>query len=132
MINELLGNPFRDSFYIGLYLGWVVNILGLVVCFRGFTKTNGKAFLLIAIFFTQPLLGIVYHQVEYRLNKEEIDQYIKIKNQELQERMERGEIIEVDSTINLPVFEAVLVLGLFFQVRNRNLVEPVGGADRAR
>jgi hypothetical protein len=133
MISELLGNPFRDSYYIGLYLGWLVSLIGLFVCVRGFQKTKAKAFFLIAIFFIQPFLGIIYHQFNYRLHKEEIDQYIEFKNKELQERLERGEVIETDSTVKLPVFEVILVMGMFFLVRSKKLnVEQVAGGNAAR
>lgn len=132
MIKELFGSPLGDPFYIGVYLEWTVNVLGLIVCVWGYQKTKAKSLLIIAIFFTQPLWGIAFREVQYRLNKETIDQFIEMKNQEIQRKMERGEIIEIDSSINLPAFEFLLVLGLFTLVRNGNLVEPVAGGEAAR
>ncbi|MCH6255689.1 hypothetical protein MLD52_03975 [Puniceicoccaceae bacterium K14] len=109
-LNFVSNNPFMW----GVWAERLIYAIGLLLTVSTYKKTRIKGYLLIAAFFTLPYVSLISREVSHQINKEELIITAEQKNRELQRMMEQGQPIHIDHSINIPIFEALLVLGLFF------------------
>ncbi len=92
---------------------WIPFGFGIFVSVRAFSKTRIIGYLFIGLFFLSPLFGIMTHQISYSLHREKWEQLTADKNAELQEKLNRGEPIEVyRKPLEIPFFEIILAIGV--------------------
>jgi hypothetical protein len=99
--------------------GWLLFSVGIAVCGWAFKKTKIKAYLLVGLFFLSPFFNAGMRQVSYWIHKEEYEKLREEKNREFQEMRARGEPVQIEDQINLPVFETFLVLGLLLVAKSQ-------------
>lgn len=93
-------------------------IAGVGVSLWAWRKTRNTGYLLIAVFFLAPFFGIVRHQLARQLHREEWEQKIAAAEAELQAKLERGAVIQIEQRpMVIPAFEMLLAIGVAMSAR---------------
>lgn len=96
---------------------WVLFSAGTIFSVYAWKMTKCKAYWLIALYFFTPHMVLTASRISYYMNKEVVDAIVAEKNRELEEKMERGAFVQVDSPISLQLPETVLFVGLLMVYR---------------
>ena len=109
---------------------WSLFTAGIAISIWGYKRKKTKGYLLIAVFFLSPFVGLIQQKVSYQIHKEAIERMRYEQNKQLREMIGSSEIpIVTKKNITLPAFESLLVLGLLLTVLNSK-TEPVASGQR--
>lgn len=108
----------ENLFMWGIWAQRLVYAVGIALSVWTYKKTKIKGYLLIAAFFTLPFISLITREISHEIHKEKLQLIADQRNKELEEMRERGEPVVVEQTINFPIFEILLIMGLFYVSKN--------------
>ncbi|OAM87060.1 hypothetical protein AW736_24735 [Termitidicoccus mucosus] len=113
---------------------WLLMAFGFSVSILLARSLKNSGFYAVAVFFLSPVFFWGMREVRYQMHREAIEAYAAEQNRKIQS----GEIIpHIESSVNFPLFETFLVLGLAVVYRNSKrrpiqLPEPTSGLAPGR
>lgn len=109
---------------------WALFTLGVGICVWAFVRTRRKAYLLISCFFLSPYLLRAVDAVGRVANKEEALRIEAYFNRTHQDAELHDEYIVIDEDYRLPIFETLLLLGIF-SIAKRDRSRDSGNAPQS-
>ena len=102
--------PMMSQFY-----SWLLMASGFIVSIQLARSLKSRGFYVVALFFLAPLFFWSMREVRYQIHREAMAAYAAEQNQKIRS----GEILpHIESTVNFPLFETFLVIGLVMVYRH--------------
>jgi cytochrome b561 len=124
----------EELLWIALHWGaeiyyWILFVSGFAFCLWASRKTKSKGYILVAVFFLQPVCSIGLRALSHHLHRDDYRQLEQNRDAALGERASGGKPVVWGHSYTIPLFETILLLGLLMTAKAQIKGEVTTGND---